>query len=909
VSPDVSERRFEAALESALLAGGPDAAGKTGAVVEAARGYGEGLPGGYARRTMKDYDPALCLIPRDTLDFILATQPKEWTTLTQHHGDDVKEKFLKRLAREIEHRGALDVLRNGVKDSGCSFQLAFFHPSSGLNPETQRLFLANIFSIARQLHYSTKHPDLSIDLGLFLNGIPIFTAELKNPLTGQTVEHAMKQYMFDRDPREPLLAFRRCLAHFAVDPELVFFTTRLDRTKTRFFPFNQGRFRGAGNPPVLPTEARYATSYLWDRIWARQRAQPCAAVRPRDRRGRRGRAENRHEESHLSALPPAGLRASPGHRRTIKRRRKELSHPALGGGSGKSNDRPGSRTRLSVLHGADDRRTFRLDCGHHRPQGARPSTQGIVKQFEQTLGLVENIDTTSRQLKDALEAARSIIVTTLQKFPVIADQIGTLSGKRFALIIDEAHSSQTGEASRTLKQVLAAGSLEEAQAEDELEEDLDDRIVDLIRRRGRLPNVSTFAFTATPKPKTLELFGTRRPDGQFEAFSLYSMRQAIEEKFILDVLDNYTTYKVYWSLLKKAADDPHYDREKAAYLLRKFVDLHPHAIREKTEIVVDHFADHVAHRVGGRAKAMLVTRSRLHAVRFKRQVDAYLRERGHSFKAVVAFSGTVRDGGADYTETGMNGFPEAQTRGQFRRQEHRILIVAEKFQTGFDEPLLHTMYVDKKLGGVNAVQTLSRLNRVAPGKEETMVLDFANDADAIREAFQPYYERTLLTQATDPNLLYDLQRQLLDAHVFDKAEVERFAEAYFRDAGTDRLYAFLAAPTERFGGLSPVEQAEFRGNLVDCCGCRVSLAGRPVRRCRSGEAVRVLAVIAASLARGARQPARRVQGKIDMEAHRLVRPGAGRSNSREVRGWRRLARGDPRRRLSKSSRSPASSKS
>ncbi len=831
MTPDISERRFENAIETALLAGGPDAPGALGAVAQAViRGYGEGLPGGYARRTTKDYDAALCLTPRDTLAFILATQPQEWERLSQHHGSDVKDRFLKRLARELEHRGALDVLRHGVRDSGCTIRLAYFHPSSGLNPEIQRLFLANVFSVARQLHYSTKNPDLSIDLGLFLNGIPIFTAELKNPLTGQTVEHAVKQYRFDRDPREPLLAFRRCLAHFAVDPDLVYVTTKLDRAKTRFLPFNQGKFGGAGNPPVPPTEERYATSYLWDRIWARDSVLNLIQhfvhdVDEEDQNG--GKTGNKilvfpryHQLDCVRRLVADARATGPGRNYLIQ-------HSA---GSGKSNTIAWLAHQLSVLHGSDDRRIFDSIVVVTDRRVLDRQLQGIVKQFEQTLGLVENIDTTSRQLKEALESGKTIIVTTLQKFPVIGDQMQALPGKRFALIIGEAHSSQTGEASRSLRKVLSAQSLEEAEAEDEHEEDLDDRIVDHIRQRGRLENVSTFAFTATPKPKTLELFGTPQQDGKFDAFSLYSMRQAIEEKFILDVLEHYTTYRVYWSLLKKAADDPHYDREKAAYLLRKFVDLHPHAIREKTEIIVEHFASQVAHRIGGQAKAMIVTRSRLHAVRFKRAIDGYLKERGLPFRALVAFSGTVKDGGADYTEAGMNGFPEAQTRGAFQRPENRLLVVAEKFQTGFDQPLLHTMYVDKKLGGVSAVQTLSRLNRVYPGKDETLVLDFTNDAEAIREAFQPYYERTLLTQATDPNLLYDLQRQLLDAHVFDAGEVERFATPYFTNAGTERLYALLAPPCgtvrrPRWPGAGRLPRQAGRLRTA----VRLSLAGGPLR--------------------------------------------------------------------------------
>ena len=874
--PDISERRFEEAIETTLLAGGPDAAASPRAVGEPPKGYGEGLPGGFARRTAKDYDATLCLIPRDVLDFILATQTREWEKLGQHHGAEVNDKFLKRLAREIEHRGTLDVLRNGVKDSGCSFRLAYFHPSSGLNPETQRLYLANVFSVTRQLHYSTKDPDKSLDLGLFLNGIPLFTAELKNPLTGQTVEHAIRQYMFDRDPHEPLFAFRRCLAHFAVDPELVYVTTRLDRSKSRFLPFNQGKYGGAGNPPVPPTETGYATSYLWNRIWARDSLlnlvqQFIHEVEGEDEDGRKTGTRTLifpryHQLDCVRRLVTHARAIGPGQNYLIE-------HSA---GSGKSNTIAWLAHQLSVLHGTDDRRVFDSIVVVTDRRVLDRQLQGIIKQFEQTLGLVENIDQTSRQLQEALEAGKTIVVTTLQKFPQIVERIGSLPGKRFALIIDEAHSSQTGEASRSLKQVLSTDTLEEAEREDEQEEDLDDQIVELIKKRGRLPNVSTFAFTATPKPKTLELFGTPRTDGKFEAFSLYSMRQAIEEKFILDVLDNYTTYKVYWSLLKKAADDPHYDRDKAAYLLRKFVDLHPHAIREKTEIIVDHFAAQVAHRINGHAKAMVVTRSRKHAVRFKLAIDAYLRERELPFKALVAFSGTVKDNGADYTEAGMNGFPEAQTRGEFKRPEHRLLVVAEKFQTGFDQPLLHTMYVDKKLGGVSAVQTLSRLNRVYPAKDETMVLDFANEADAIRESFEPYYERTLLTQATDPNLLYDLQRHLHEARVFDAAEVQHFAEAYFKDAGTDRLYAILAAPKERFATLPEDEQGAFRGKLADYVRL-YSFLSQVVRFADADlEKLHVFARLLRHALPGTPDSLPlEVQEKIDMEAYRLAQTWKG----------------------------------
>jgi type I restriction enzyme R subunit len=384
-------------------------------------------------------------------------------------------------------------------------------------------------------------------------------------------------------------------------------------------------------------------------------------------------------------------------------------------GSGKSFTIAWLAHQLSTLHDASNRRVFDSIVVITDRRVLDRQLQATMRQFEQTLGVVENIDTTSRQLKDALEHGKAIIVTTLQKFPVIAKEIGELPGHRFAVIVDEAHSSQSGESTKSLKSVLASGSLEEAEEEEgeakTLEEELEDVVLAEMEKRGRQPNLSIFAFTATPKPKTLELFGRQRADRKFEPFHLYSMRQAIEEGFILDVLASYTTYTAYWRLLKKVEDDPHYDRKKAEYLLKSFVELHPHAIGEQVRIYVEHFAAQVQNEIGGRAKAMIVTRSRLHAVRFKLAVDKYVAERGYSFKALVAFSGTVEEGGRSYTEPGMNGFPEAQTAKTFDLPESRFLIAANKFQTGFDQPLLHTMYVDKKLGGVNAVQTLSRLNR------------------------------------------------------------------------------------------------------------------------------------------------------------------------------------------------------
>ena len=881
MSPEISERAFEEAIECGLLKYGPDAcAGDATAVREMPRPYGDIPPGGYRKRRPEDYDRALCLLPRDAVDFVLATQPKEWKQLEQHHGEAVKEQFLKRLASEIERRGALDVLRNGVKDSGCKFQLAYFRPASGLNEEIRRLHAANLFAVVRQLRYSTKN-EKSLDLLLFLNGIPIFTAELKNPLNGQDVEDAIRQYKTDRDPREPLLAYGRCLAHFALDPDLVYVTTHLAGAKTSFLPFNQGKFGAAGNPPVPPTRKGYATAYLWEETWARDSVldlvrQFIHEVEEEDERGRKtGRRFlifPRYQQLACVRRLVADARSSGAGQRYL------VQHSA---GSGKSFTIAWLAHQLSTLHDAGDRRVFDSIVVVTDRRVLDRQLQTTMRQFEQTLGVVENIDTTSRQLKEALELGKTIIVTTLQKFPVIAKEIGELPGKRFAVIVDEAHSSQSGESTKSLKAVLAAGSLEQAESEEAgattPEEELESAVLAEMERRGGLPNLSTFAFTATPKPKTLELFGVQRADGKFGPFHLYSMRQAIEEGFILDVLASYTTYKAYWRLLKKVETDPRYDKKKAEYLLKSFVELHPHAIGEKVKICVEHFAAQAQGEIGGKAKAMIVTRSRLHAVRYRLAVDRYLAERGYPFKALVAFSGTVQDGGRAYTESNMNGLLEAQTAKTFESPEYRFLIVANKFQTGFDQPLLHTMYVDKKLGGVNAVQTLSRLNRTHPEKKGTLVLDFANEADEIKAAFEPYYETTLLSEATDPNLLYERQTSLATFPVYTEADVNAFATLYFDPKATqDRLYALLTPLLERFKQISEAERADFRSQLTDYVRLYAFLAQVLTFADADLEKLYVFARHLRRLLPADREALpREVQQNIDMESYRIQQTGSG----------------------------------
>jgi len=811
VALDISERNFEEAVEAGLLRGGPDAPTMASGLATSAPPYGLYVAGGYHKRPWQKYDRALCLDPEMAVAFIQATQPKRWEQLTSHYKEETRERFLRRLSSEVGKRGLLDVFRKGVKDAGIKFALVYFRPASSLNPELQTLYEGNIFSVVRQLRYSTK-AESSLDVTLFLNGLPLFTAELKNLFNGQDVNDAIHQYRHDRDPREPLLAFGRCLAHFAVDPLVAYVTTMLEGPQTRFLPFNQGYNNGAGNPP---RKTGFPTEYLWEHVWSKDSVLELIqrfihVVEEEDDKSRKTGKRwlifpRYHQLDAVRRLIGDALQRGAGENYLIQ-------HSA---GSGKSNTIAWLAHQLSTLHDASDERTFDSIIVVTDRRVLDRQLQRTIRQFEQTLGLVENIDHTSRQLKDALEAGKTIIVTTLQKFPMIVREMGELPQKRFALIIDEAHSSQSGESSRMMHEVLSATSLEEAEEKDKVEEDLEDRILRSAQAHGPMDNVSMFAFTATPKEKTLQLFGQKQPDGSYAPFSLYSMKQAIQERFIMDILQNYTTYGVYWNLLKKVENDPRYDSQKAKYLARLFADLHPHAIKEKVAVMVEHFSEHSAHRIEGRAKAMIVTRSRLHAVNTALELKKYLAKQGHPHKALVAFSGTVRDGGLDYTEAGMNGFSEKQTATVFKQQDYRFLVVAEKFQTGFDEPLLHTMYVDKKLSGLNAVQTLSRLNRVHSDKFETMVLDFANEADDIQEAFQRYYEASILSEGSDPNLLYDLQRKLLDREIFAEDEVSAFAVVYFNpDATQDRLYGVLVEPAQRFGDLGDEERAAFRKDLA-----------------------------------------------------------------------------------------------
>ncbi|MES3630281.1 MAG: DEAD/DEAH box helicase family protein [Longimonas sp.] len=743
--------------------------------------------GAYVQRASSDYDKELCLIPEEIIAFVKATQPEEYEKLQEQYGADAGRNLCIRIRNTIRRWGALRVLREGVKDRGATIQLVYFRPSSTLNPAHEQLYRKNRLSVVRQLHYSTKHPSRSLDLGIFVNGIPIFTAELKNSLTGQFVEQAKKQYRKKRRPPEPLFQFKRCLAHFAVGNEKVFYTTRLAGDDTYFLPFNKG-IENPTNPDG------HKTAYLWETVWHKDSLLDllqnylCMQIdKEKVYDPEKGAIVTKESETlifpryHQLDVVRKLLRAAredrAGHNYLVQ-------HSA---GSGKSNSiawlshglrqlyRSGEKERLfDTIIVVTDRRV--LD----------EQLQNTIKQFEQTAGTVVPITKTSQQLKEALEKGKDILITTIQKFPVISEAMSELEGNRFAVVVDEAHSGQTGENAKHLKKTLSA-SLDEAEEKDETDVDLEDEIVQEIRARGQQAHISYFAFTATPKNKTLELFGRKNEEGTYVPFHVYSMRQAIKERFILDVLDNYITFKRYFKLVKSIDEDKEYETRKAARALTSYVDLQPHAINTKANICLDHFLDVTADAINGKGRAMLVTRSRLHCVRYYLTLKRLMKERGLSVEPLVAFSGTVEDPdtGAKYTESSLNELgSKTDIRDAFKLPKYRILIVANKFQTGFDCPPLHTMWVDKKLGGVSAVQTLSRLNRTmwSEGKTEVVVLDFVNEAEAIQTAFQDFYQTTFLGEETDPNKLYDLAAELRNLEVYTPQDVDDFAEVFFDES-------------------------------------------------------------------------------------------------------------------------------
>ena len=782
--------------------------------------------GGYATVAAATYDAATALFPAEVLGFLQDTQPLAWAKTKKVHGPQAAAKLLQRLGKELELRGPLDVLRNGITDMGVKYQLAYFQPETALNPDTERLYSLNRLGLTRQLYYS-QHNKKSLDVVLSLNGIPLVTMELKNHLTGQTVAHAKTQYQHDRDPQELLFQFRRrTLVHFAVDSDEVYMTTRLAAAKTRFLPFNRGHYHGAGNPP---NPHAYRTAYLWEDVLRKDSFLDIVGrflhVQTEKVKAPDGKILEKHSLIFPRYHQLDAVRRLSGHARQHGAGHNYLiQHSA---GSGKSNSIAWLAYRLSCLHTAAADRVFDSVIVITDRRVLDQQLQDTIFQFEHKQGVVQKVEKDSAQLAAALQAGTNIIITTLQKFPFVVAKVAGLPQRRYAVVVDEAHSSQSGEGVTKMKQVLTGRTLEQA-AQDEADSPAEDTAEDNIRQvmeaRGKQSNLSFFAFTATPKPKTLQVFGQPNAEGQHEPFHLYSMRQAIEEGFILDVLRNYTTYDTYYRVSKAISDDPELNKKKAASAIGRFVSLHPHNLAQKTEVIVEHYRQVVRHKIGGKAKAMVVTGSRLHAVRYKQEFDRYLKQQGYTdMKTLVAFSGKVVDEhGLEFTEPKMNGgigekaLPEA-----FAGDDYQVLLVADKYQTGFDQPLLHTMYVDKKLSGVKAVQTLSRLNRTAPGKEDTFVLDFANDLDTILDSFQPYYEATYLRESPDPNLLYDLKARLELRNIIYTEEVEAFAQVFFKSASaltpTDqsKLYGFLSPAVDRYKYLVDAElKDDFKHTLT-----------------------------------------------------------------------------------------------
>ena len=830
-------------------------AGHTEYDFEVAIEHGLIAQGGYAKGDPKQFDPAIALFPDQVIAFIRASQPARWYSLEAMLKDRTATTIIDSLTKELASKGALGVLRHGFKCYGKELRLAYFQPNSGMNPEAAARYAANRLTVTRQVEFISevlKRPDgekrkCILDVVLSINGLPVATVELKNPLTGQRAEDACIQYQQDRDGRDPIFCFKeRALVHFAADPDEVWMATELKGADTFFLPFNRGHENGAGNPPV---PGNWKTHYLWDEVLTRDSLldilQRFMHLEVTERRvpTTNGFRVIRKESMIFPRYHQLDVvRRLVGHAKVNGSGRNYLvQHSA---GSGKSNSIAWLAHRLATLHDAKDEKVFHSVIVITDRLVLDQQLQDTIYQFEHKTGVVEKIDENTQQLAKALSNGTPIIISTIQKFPFISQAIKTLEGKgegvkietrdrRFAVIVDEAHGSQSGETVAALKGILNKDGIADAiasQMGDEEDGNLSDEAKAKIReemlKRGRQPNLSFFAFTATPKFKTKAVFDEPGPSGA-SPFHEYTMRQAIEEGFILDVLQNYTTYKRFFGLVKQIENDPDVPKKAAAKALGQFLELHPVNIEQVVTVIIEHFRLKVMHELGGRAKAMVVTGSRLAAVQYKRAFDGYIKSKGyHGIRALVAFSGTVEDPedpGSSYSEVGMNdGLSERELPEKFGGDEYRVLIVAEKYQTGFDQPLLQTMYVVKKLAGVQAVQTLSRLNRIAPavGKTRVFVLDFRNEEEDIFKAFKPYFETTPVAENADPQQLNDLHHKLLQPAVFTPHDTRKFAEVWFKrrrdHSGQDHklMNAIIDQSVERFKRLEEAVQEEFRGHVT-----------------------------------------------------------------------------------------------
>ena len=771
----------------------------------------------YTQVDASEYDKQLCIIPSEVIEFIKTSQQDKYNNLSSQLGAVVDTKIIERVTKSLKVNKTLTTLREGVKMNGVKLRLAYFKPSHNKTPEHEIGYKQNRLSIIRQLAYSTKNKN-EIDLGFFINGVPVATAELKNALTSQNHHNAIKQYMQDRDPKgEPLLEFQRCLVHFAVGTEQAYMTTKLAGKSTYFLPFNTGLKNYNANG--------FATAYLWEDILRKDSLTDLV----QNFVNLQEDVDKKFDKKTGKIIDVKSTKLIFPRFHQLKAVRKLLEQLKIDGtgknyliqhsaGSGKSNTITWLAYRLANFYQSftDEKAMYDSVIVVTDRRVLNKQIQDNIKQLDNTPGMVEYVDEkkTSQDLKKAIEDKKRIIITTIQKFPIISDIVTQFSDRKYAILIDEAHSSQSGEAARHMRKAL---SLEEAAQKDVPGKDLDDVIADEIRKKGQQANISQFAFTATPKPKTIELFGTLK-NGKKEAFDEYTMEQAIKEGFIIDVLDNYMSFKRYYKLIKRSdSKDLEYDKKKTVRVLGNYVDLQDHAIEKKARIILEHFTSVTQNKIQGQARGMLVTKSRLHAVRFKRKFDDVMREMKLPYEALVAFSGTVKDEetGEEYTENSMNdlggrmSIPDA-----LKFPKYRLLIVANKFQTGFDEPMMHTMFVDKKLGGTSTVQTLSRLNRCAKGKSSTMILDFVNDPELIQEDFQAYYGKNFIQEEnlTDPNAAYDSLNEVENYQVYHESEVEAFAKIFFSEnEDFEKLQPILQGISARFvDDFEEEEQAAFK---------------------------------------------------------------------------------------------------
>lgn len=806
---DTTEKRFESDIHAAML------------------------QEGYTVNT-DEYDATSALWPDTLIRFVKATQPKEWHRFEMQNSAATEDKFIRAFMNAVEMDGVLSVLRKGFKHRGTAFRVCYFRPESGLNQTAAELYAANEITVNRQWYYSAENKN-SVDMVIAVNGIPVFAFELKNQYTGQDIEDAKRQWMYDRDPRERCFQFNsRILAFFCVDQLEVCMTTKLAGKDTYFLPFNQGS-NGAGvdggkGNPVNPDG--YPTAYLWEYVFSKDSMmdilQKFISLKIDQEKKLLPDGQEqiikkkkllfpRYHQLDVVRSLIADVRANgAGHNYLIQ-------HSA---GSGKSNSIAWTAYRLAALFNDEDKPIFSSVIIVTDRRVLDQQLQETISGFDHQLGAIETIDEkkTSKNLRDAINDGVRIIVTTLQKFPVIYQEVDQASGRNYAIIVDEAHSSQTGTSAQKLKTALA--DTEEAlreyaelegMAEDEI--DRNDPIVQQMISHGKHANLSFFAFTATPKAQTLEMFGDPQPDGSFHPFHVYSMRQAIEEGFILDVLRNYMTYATCFKIAKTTPENPELPESRATKLIKQYEKLHPYNISQKTAIIVETFRSTTSHKIGGKGKMMIVTDSRLAAVRYFHEIKRYIKDHGYTdMDVLTAFSGAVQDGGEEYTEPTLNvrkdgtHIAESQTKAEFH-DNFNLLVVAEKYQTGFDEPLLHTMIVDKKLKGVKAVQTLSRLNRTCPGKVDTYILDFANKHEEILDAFQPFYQETSLEQEVNADLIYQTEKELLGYAIYTSEDIESFIKVWKSAQGSTemgKMTSALKPVADRYNLKNSEERYQFR---------------------------------------------------------------------------------------------------